>query len=34
MRDGVILKDFNVAQRLDATTELEEIAPIDSETLS
>jgi len=32
MRDGLILKDFNVAQRLDATTELEKIAPIDSET--
>jgi putative ABC transport system ATP-binding protein len=31
MRDGVILKDFNVAQRFDATTELEKIAPIDSE---
>ena len=31
MRDGLILKDFNVAQRLDATTELEKIAPIDSE---
>jgi putative ABC transport system ATP-binding protein len=32
MRDGVILKDFNVTQRFDATTELEKIAPIDSET--
>jgi putative ABC transport system ATP-binding protein len=31
MRDGLILKDSNVAQRLDATTELEKIAPIDSE---
>ena len=31
MRDGLILKDFNVAQRLDATTELEKVAPIDSE---
>jgi len=31
MRDGLILKDFNVSQRLDATTELEKIAPIDSE---
>ena len=31
MRDGLILKDFNVAQRLDATTELAKIAPIDSE---
>src|SRR2546423_3445473 len=31
MRDGLILKDFNVEQRLDATTELEKIAPIDSE---
>jgi putative ABC transport system ATP-binding protein len=32
MRDGVILRDFNVTQRFDATTELEKIAPIDSET--
>ena len=31
MRDGLILKDFNVAQRLNAATELEKIAPIDSE---
>ena len=31
MRDGLILKDFNVAHRLAATTELEKIAPIDSE---
>jgi len=31
MRDGLILKDFNVAQRLDDTTELEKVAPIDSE---
>jgi putative ABC transport system ATP-binding protein len=31
MRDGLILKDFNVTQRFDATTELEKIAPIDSE---
>jgi putative ABC transport system ATP-binding protein len=31
MRDGRILKDFNVTQRFDATTELEKIAPIDSE---
>src|SRR5207237_4000459 len=30
MRDGLILKDFNVTQRLDATTELGKIAPIDS----
>src|SRR5881398_3311304 len=30
MRDGVILKDFNVTQRLDAATELGKIAPIDS----
>ncbi len=34
MRDGLILKDFNVTQRFDATTELEKIAPIDSETPS
>ena len=32
MRDGVILKDFNVAQPLNAASELEKIAPIDSET--
>ena len=32
MRDGVILKDFQVTQRLDASTELSRIAPIDSET--
>jgi len=31
MRDGRILKDFNVTQRFDATTELEKIEPIDSE---
>src|SRR6184192_1568742 len=31
MRDGLILKDFNVTQRLDATTELGKIAPIDSQ---
>jgi putative ABC transport system ATP-binding protein len=31
MRDGLILKDFNVTQRLNAATELEKIAPIDSE---
>src|SRR5881398_1867047 len=30
MRDGLILKDFNVTQRLDAATELGKIAPIDS----
>src|SRR5437870_4511440 len=30
MRDGVILKDFNVMQRLDAATELGKVAPIDS----
>ena len=34
MRDGVILKDFQVAQRLDASTELSRVAPIDSETQS
>jgi len=31
MRDGRILKDFNVTQRFDATAELGKIAPIDSE---
>ena len=31
MRDGVILKDFNVTQRLNAKTELEKIEPIDFE---
>jgi putative ABC transport system ATP-binding protein len=34
MRDGLILTDLNVAQRLDAATELEKIAPIDSEVQS
>ena len=34
MRDGLILKDFNVTQRLNAATELDKIAPIDSETPS
>src|SRR4030095_4171755 len=34
MRDGVILKDLNVMQRLNAATELEKVAPIDSETSS
>jgi putative ABC transport system ATP-binding protein len=34
MRDGIILKDFNVAQRLNAATELEKVAPIDSEVQS
>jgi putative ABC transport system ATP-binding protein len=34
MRDGLILKDFNVTRRLNAATELEKIAPIDSETQS
>ena len=32
MRDGMILKDFSVTRRFDAATELEKIAPIDSET--
>src|SRR5438105_11662297 len=32
MRDGVILKDFQVIQRLNATDELEKIPAIDSET--
>jgi putative ABC transport system ATP-binding protein len=31
MRDGLILNDFNVIQRLNAATELEKIAPADSE---
>jgi len=31
MRDGLILKDFDVTKRLDAATELEKIAPIDSQ---
>jgi putative ABC transport system ATP-binding protein len=31
MRDGLILNDFNVTQRLDAAGELEKIAPIDSQ---
>jgi HlyD family secretion protein len=34
MRDGLILKDFNVTQRLDAATELGKIAPIDSKVES
>jgi len=34
MRDGLILKDFNVTQRLDAATELGKIAPIDSQVES
>jgi putative ABC transport system ATP-binding protein len=34
MRDGMILKDFQVTQRLNAASELEEIAPTDSETSS
>jgi putative ABC transport system ATP-binding protein len=34
MRDGLILKDFDVTQRLDAATELEKIAPIDSQIQS
>src|SRR2546421_8450369 len=32
MRDGLILKDFQVIQRLNATNELEKIPAIDSET--
>jgi putative ABC transport system ATP-binding protein len=31
MRDGLILNDFNVTQRLDAATELQKIPPIDSQ---
>jgi putative ABC transport system ATP-binding protein len=34
MRDGLILKDFDVKKRLDAATELEKIAPIDSQIQS
>src|SRR3954462_3923758 len=34
MRDGVMLKDFNVMQRLNAATELGKIAPVDSGTSS
>ncbi len=34
MRDGVILKDFEVSQRLNAATELQKIAPIDLGALS
>jgi putative ABC transport system ATP-binding protein len=31
LRDGLLLNDFNVTQRLNAATELEKIAPIDSQ---
>jgi putative ABC transport system ATP-binding protein len=34
MRDGLILKDFSVARRLDAATELGKIGPTDSEVQS
>src|SRR5438477_864694 len=34
MRDGLIVRDFNVTQRLDATTELGKIAPTDSQVES
>jgi putative ABC transport system ATP-binding protein len=34
MRDGLILKDFNVTQRLNAATEMAKLAPIDSEVES
>jgi putative ABC transport system ATP-binding protein len=34
MRDGLILRDFNVTKRFDAATQLERIAPIDSEVQS
>jgi putative ABC transport system ATP-binding protein len=34
MRDGLILKDFDVKKLLDAATELEKIAPIDSQIQS
>jgi len=33
-RDGLILKDLDVTKRLDAATELEKIAPIDSQIQS
>src|SRR6202030_4240868 len=31
MRDGVILKDFQVTQRSNASTKLQKVAPVDSE---
>jgi putative ABC transport system ATP-binding protein len=34
MRDGLILKDFDVTKRLDAAAELEKVAPIDSQIQS
>lgn len=34
MRDGLILKDLNVTQRLDAVTDSEKIVPVDLERLS
>ncbi|HJT45420.1 MAG TPA: ABC transporter ATP-binding protein [Chthoniobacterales bacterium] len=34
MRDGIILKDFNVAQRSNAVTELQNLAPIDADSSS
>jgi len=34
MRDGLILKDFDVTRRSNAATELEKIAPIDSDVSS
>ncbi len=34
MRDGLILNDFKVTQRLDAVTELGKISPIDSQIQS
>src|SRR5206468_6640350 len=34
MRDGLIREDFDVTKRLDAATELEKIAPIDSQIQS
>lgn len=34
MRDGMILNDFNVTQRLDAANELEKMAPLDSQIQS
>src|SRR5690242_11862750 len=34
MRDGIILKDFNVARRSNAVTELQNLGPIDAESSS
>src|SRR2546421_8544659 len=34
VRDGLVLKDFQVTQRLEAASELGKVAPLDSETAS